>query len=123
MYKGKKVSVIIPALNEEKSIARVINDLPKYIVDEVIVVDNGSSDNTASAAGNAGAIVVKEDLKGYGAACQKGISRAVNPDIIVILDADNRDYPEKEGVLLEPIIEEDFDMVLSSRALGRAEKG
>lgn len=123
MYKGKKVSVIIPALNEEKSIARVINDLPKYIVDEIIVVDNGSSDNTASEAGNAGAIVVKEDLKGYGAACQKGISRTVNPDIIVILDADYSDYPEKIGILLDPIIEEDFDMVLSSRALGRAEKG
>jgi glycosyltransferase involved in cell wall biosynthesis len=123
MYKGKKVSVIIPALNEEKSIACVINDLPKHIVDEIIVVDNGSSDGTASAAEDAGAIVVKEDLKGYGAACQKGISRAVDPDIIVILDADYSDYPEKICILLDPIIEQDFDMVLSSRVLGKAEKG
>ena len=123
MYKGRKVSVIIPALNEEKSIACVINDLPKHIVDEIIVVDNGSSDSTASAAEDAGAIVVKEDLKGYGAACQKGIFRTVGPDIIVILDADYSDYPEKIGILLDPIIEQDFDMVLSSRVLGKAEKG
>ena len=123
MYKGRKVSVIIPALNEEKSIACVINDLPKHIVDEIIVVDNASSDSTASAAEDAGAIVVKEDLKGYGAACQKGIFRTVGPDIIVILDADYSDYPEKIGILLDPIIEQDFDMVLSSRVLGKAEKG
>jgi glycosyltransferase involved in cell wall biosynthesis len=123
MYKGRKVSVIIPAFNEEKSISCVINDLPKHIVDEIIVVDNGSSDSTASAAEDAGAIVVKEDLKGYGAACQKGISRTVDPDIIVILDADYSDYPEKIGILLDPIIEQDFDMVLSSRVLGKAEKG
>ncbi len=123
MYKGKRVSVIIPALNEEKSIAFVINDLPKHIVDEIIVVDNGSSDSTASSAGDAGAIVVKEGLKGYGAACRKGISRTVDPDIIVILDADYSDYPEKISTLLDPIIEEGFDMVLSSRVLGKAEKG
>jgi glycosyltransferase involved in cell wall biosynthesis len=123
MYKGKRVSVIIPALNEEKSIAFVINDLPKHILDEIIVVDNGSSDSTASSAGDAGAIVVKEGLKGYGAACRKGISHTVDPDIIVILDADYSDYPEKISILLDPIIEEGFDMVLSSRVLGKAEKG
>jgi glycosyltransferase involved in cell wall biosynthesis len=123
MYKGKKISVIIPALDEETSIANVINDLPKDIVDEIIVVDNGSSDNTGSVAENAGAKVVKEDVKGYGAACQKGISSAAVSDIVVILDADYSDYPERIRILLDPLIEQDFDMVLGSRVLGNAEKG
>lgn len=123
MYKGKKVSVIIPALNEETSIANVIHDLPKGIVDEIIVVDNGSSDSTGSVAENAGAKVVKEGVKGYGAACQKGISCATVSDIIVILDADYSDYPERISILLDPIIAQDFDMVLGSRILGNAEKG
>ena len=123
MYKGKRITVIIPALNEEQSIPMVINDLPKDTVDEIIVVDNGSSDNTVSAAEKKGARVVKEDTRGYGAACQKGISCAKNPDIIVILDADYSDYPEKISVLLDPIIEQNFDMILGSRTLGRAEKG
>ena len=123
MYKGKKISVIIPALDEETSIANVINDLPKEIVDEVIVVDNGSSDSTGSVAEKAGAKVVKEGVKGYGAACQKGISCSGVSDIIVILDADYSDYPDRIGILLNPIIEHDFDMVLGSRILGNAEKG
>ena len=123
MYKEKRISVIIPALNEETSIASVIDDLPKDIVDEIIVVDNGSSDRTASVAENVGAKVVREGVKGYGAACQKGISYAAVSDIIVILDADYSDYPERIGILLNPIIEHDFDMVLGSRILGNAEKG
>lgn len=123
MYKHKKISVIIPALNEEKAICHVINDLPDNLVDEIIVVDNGCTDNTALVARNAGARVIKEGIKGYGAACQKGIACAATSDIIVILDADYSDYPEKINLLLEPIIEQDFDMVLSSRTLGVAEKG
>ena len=123
MYKGKRISVIIPALDEETSIVYVINDLPKDIVDEIIVVDNGSRDKTVSVAEKAGAKVVEEDVKGYGAACQKGISCAAVSDIIVILDADYSDYPERISLLLDPIIEQDFDMVLGSRFLGKAEKG
>lgn len=123
MYKEKRVSVIIPALNEEKSISDVINDLPKDIVDEVIVVDNGSSDNTAALAESSGARVLKENVRGYGAACKRGISCAVDADIIVILDADYSDYPDRISLLLHPILEGDFDMVLGSRTLGKAEKG
>ena len=123
MYKKHKISVIIPALNEEKSIPLVINDIPKDIVDEIIVVDNGSMDNTTSVAEKAGAIVVREEIKGYGLACQRGISSAGSADIIVILDADYSDYPDRINLLLAPIVDQDFDMVLSSRNLGNAEKG
>ena len=123
MYKDNKISVIIPALNEEKSISHVINDLPKDIVDEIIVVDNGSTDNTASVAAKEGTIVVKEEIKGYGAACQRGISSAESPDIIITLDADYSDYPDRIDLLLEPIAEQGFDMVLGSRTMGKTEKG
>ena len=123
MYKNKKISVIIPALNEEKSIPLVINDHPKGIVDEIIVVDNGSSDNTPLVAEKAGAVVVREETKGYGLACQRGISRAKASDIIVILDADYSDYPDRINHLLAPIVDHGFDMVLGSRTLGNTEKG
>ena len=123
MYKNNKISVIIPALNEEKSIQLAINDLPKDIVDEIIVVDNGSSDNTLLVAEKAGAKVVRENIKGYGAACQRGISSAESPDIIVILDADYSDYPDRISLLLDPIVDHGFDMVLGSRTLGNVEKG
>ena len=123
MYKGHKISVIIPALNEEKSIPLVINDLPKDIVDEIIVVDNGSSDNTADAAERAGALVVKEEMKGYGAACKRGIANAESGDITVILDADYSDYPDRINLLLDPVIDQNYDLVLGSRTLGNTEKG
>ena len=123
MYKGNKISVIIPALNEEKSVSHVINDLPQDIVDEIIVVDNGSTDDTASVAAEAGAKVVREEIKGYGAACHRGLSNAGSSDIIVILDADYSDYPDRIDLLLEPISEQGFDMVLGSRTMGNTEKG
>ncbi len=123
MYKEKKISVIIPALNEEKAISHVINDLPRDIVDKIIVVDNGSSDNTSSMAEKAGAVVVREELKGYGAACQRGILISEPSDIIVILDADHSDYPDRISKLLDPIVDHGFDMVLGSRTMGNAEKG
>ena len=86
------------------------------------MVDNGCSDNTALVAEKAGAIVVKENVKGYGAACQKGISCAESSDIIVILDADYSDYPDRINLLLDPIVDQGFDMVLGSRTMGNAER-
>ena len=68
-YLGKKIAVVIPAVNEESSIGKVINDLPKEI-DLVIVGNNGSTDSTADVAREAGAVVVLEEEPGYGAACQ-----------------------------------------------------
>lgn len=119
--------VIIPALNEEDAIARVIEDIPSEIVVEIIVVDNGSSDKTMTVAAAAGATVLSEPLRGYGAACLKGIDyvkeMAPNTEIIVFLDADYSDHPEEMSAVIEPILAKDIDMVIGSRALGEREKG
>jgi len=119
-----KIFIIIPAINEEQSIAKVINDIPKKAVTEIIVVDNGSSDNTMSEAESAGATVLKENERGYGAACLKGIQYINNKktdsdDIIVFLDGDYSDYPGQMTKVIKPITEENYDMVIGSRILGR----
>ena len=123
----KIVDVIIPAFNEEESVSLVINDIPKDLVRDIIVVNNNSSDRTAEVAKAAGAIVTDETNKGYGSACLKGIDRIksnpVPPDIVVFLDADYSDYPQEMGALLEPIVKEDKDLVIGSRALGNKENG
>ena len=119
-----KVVVIIPAFNEEESVAKVLRDIPTDLVDEVIVVDNDSTDGTAEAARAAGATVVHEPQRGYGKACLTGIDYAskVPPDVVVFLDADYSDFPQEMGALVRKI-EEGYDMVIGSRVLGRAEKG
>ena len=112
------INVIIPAYNEEHSIAKVIGDIPN-IVDEIIVVDNNSIDNTATQAKKAGATVLREPRKGYGYACLKGMDYIVNqdikPDIVVFLDGDYSDYPEELTKLVAPIIEDDIDFVIGAR--------
>jgi len=120
-----RISVVIPAFNEEKSIPLVIADIPKEWIDEVIVVSNNSSDNTDEVARNAGATVLRENRKGYGWACLLGIDYAVSKgtDIIVFLDGDYSDYPQQIPEVLAPILEEDIDLVIGSRALGKREKG
>ncbi len=121
--------VIIPAFNEEESIGKVIEDIPKELVSEVVVVNNNSTDGTAANAASAGATVIDEAQMGYGYACLRGIHYAKNkeenerPDIIVFLDGDYSDYPEDMRGLVKPIIENDVDMVIGSRTLGNSEKG
>jgi len=121
----KKTFVIIPAINESSSIDKVILDIPKEIIEEIIVVDNGSEDDTISVAKNAGATVLMEKEKGYGAACLKGIdyiSQKENineDDIIVFLDGDYSDYPGEMNIIIEPILKESYDMVIGSRVLGK----
>ena len=124
MHHNPKISVIIPALNEEESIGQVLNDIPGEIVEEVIVVDNGSSDNTVTVSKGLGANVILEPLKGYGAACLKGISiLKQDTDIVVFLDADYSDYPQDLHTVVKPIIDDDAEMVIGSRMLGVRKKG
>ena len=123
----KKTDVIIPVYNEERSIGLVIGDIPKDDVNEIVVVNNLSTDNSADVAKNAGATVIDQDQRGYGNACLKGIeyinSKSDKPDIVVFLDGDYSDHPEELPLLLKPIVEEDYDLVIGSRVTGRQEKG
>ena len=121
-----KIVVIIPAYNEENSIAKVVNDIPAGLVHEVVVVNNNSNDDTVVNARKAGATVLNEARPGYGYACLKGIEYIKqlqpSPDIVVFIDADYSDYPEEMPLLVQPIID-GMDMVIGSRALGKKEKG
>ena len=119
-----KVSVIIPALNEEETIAMVVRKVPLETADELIVVDNGSEDDTAIRAREAGARVVTEPRRGYGRACAAGI-RALCPDceIVVFLDGDGSDCAEFMGHLVEPINQGQYDFVIGSRTRGRRQTG
>lgn len=110
------VTTIIPALNEEPSIGKVIAAIPDW-VNEIIVVDNGSSDDTARVAADAGATVVSEPRRGYGQACQRGLAHVKASDVIVFLDADYSDYPGEMDLLVEPILSGQADMVVGSRTL------
>ncbi|HEA30231.1 MAG TPA: glycosyltransferase family 2 protein [Leeuwenhoekiella sp.] len=120
------IRVIIPAYNEADSIARVINDVPA-IVDEIIVVNNNSIDTTMANAKNAGATVLSENRRGYGYACLKGMDyvakQTTKPDIIVFLDGDYSDYPEQLTALVQPIIEQNIDLVIGARIKHLREKG
>ncbi len=120
------IKVIIPAFNEEESIAQVIKEIPSA-VSEIIVVSNNSTDSTETVAKEAGATVLKEPQKGYGYACLKGMDYIANtdpkPDIIVFLDGDYSDYPEELTNIVAPIIEQDVDLVIGSRVKKLREKG
>ena len=124
--KEPKITVIIPAFNEEGSIGKVIGDIPK-LVSEVVVVSNNSSDRTEEVAKNAGATVLSEEKKGYGYACLKGIEyiskKIVKPDIIVFLDGDYSDFPEQLLEIVHPIIEDDIDFVIGARVKRLREYG
>ncbi len=122
MRLGQHIAVVIPALNEERAIGRVLAEIPPW-VDRVVVADNGSSDRTAEAASGAGAVVVHEPEPGYGAACLKGIAAAGDADIIVFLDGDYSDHPADMTALVDPIAEGGCDMVIGSRMLGQREVG
>lgn len=122
-----KIDVIIPAFNEEKSIGKVLNDIPKDLVREVIVCNNGSTDQTSQNAKNGGATVLDQPIPGYGNACLKGLAhiaqKEIHPDIVVFLDGDYSDYPEEMELLVQPIIQDGQDLVIGSRALGELESG
>lgn len=123
----KDIKVIIPAFNEENAVGKVVSELPKSWVSEVIVVNNNSTDATSEKAMAAGATVLEEPNQGYGRACLKGIEYIngllEKPNIIVFIDADYSDFPAELPLLIAPILEQNMDMVIGSRELGNRENG
>ena len=120
------IKVIIPAYNEEDSIALVINDIPD-MVSEIIVINNNSSDKTAENAAKAGATVLTELRKGYGYACLCGMDYLAKqskvPDIIVFMDGDYSDYPEELPQVVAPILTNGYDLVIGARTKRLRETG
>lgn len=120
------IKVIIPAIDEGDSIAQVIAEIPNS-ASEVIVVDNGSKDDTAKKAKRSGATVLSEGRKGYGFACLKGMEyvdqQSKKPDIIVFMDGDYSDYPEELDKIVAPILEKNIDFVVGARKKALREPG
>ncbi len=118
------VSLIIPALNEESSIGKVLDELPEGLFSQVLVADNGSTDLTAEVAELRGATVVWEPRRGYGSACLAALEH-LDPcaEIVVFMDADASDVPAEAERLVEPIAQGQADLVIGSRVLGQAERG
>ena len=120
------IKVIIPAINEEASISKVIAEIPK-IVSEIIVVDNGSSDATKNTAKKAGATVLEQPIKGYGNACLKGLEylekSSEKPEIVVFIDGDYSDFPQEMTGILAPILDNKADFVIGARNADLREKG
>ena len=123
------IDVIIPAYNEEESIALVVKELPAGLVRDIIVCNNNSTDDTAAVARAAGATVVDEKRAGYGSACLRGMAHialrpeAEWPDIVVFIDGDHSDYPEQLPEVVAPILNDGIDLVIGSRATGDLEPG
>jgi glycosyltransferase involved in cell wall biosynthesis len=120
-----RIVVIIPALNEERSLPKVLADIPRPLIEEVVVTDNGSTDGTADVARAGGATVVYEPRSGYGRACLAGLAAIAShpPDVVVFVDADYSDRPSEMPELLAPILNNEADLVVGSRVLGEREPG
>ena len=120
-----RIVVIIPALDEEKSLPKVLVEIPVDLIAEVFVVDNGSRDRTADVAREAGASVLREPRAGYGQACLTGIAALAQspPDIVVFVDGDYSDRPSEMRELVKPILDDEADFVIGSRVLGSREPG
>ena len=119
-----RVTIIMPARNEARAVGLVLEEIPRHLVDRVIVVDNGSTDGTAGVATAHGATVVSHPEPGYGAACLAGIAHTTGEtDVVVVLDADHSDHPADLPLLLAPIASGEADFVIGSRILGGAEPG
>jgi len=121
----EKVALVIPALNEEAALHRLLAELPPNFVQWVIVVDNGSTDATAVVAKRCGAIVASEPLRGYGRACWKGFKTAcsLGAEMVIFMDGDGSDNPADLPLMLRPMHEGYADLVIGSRVSERAERG
>jgi glycosyltransferase involved in cell wall biosynthesis len=118
-----RVGVLIPAYNEAGSIARVLAAIPQALISDVVVVDNASTDGTATVARQHGARVVHEARRGYGFACAAGVAALGAVDVVVQLDGDYSDDPRDLPLLLAPLTAGQADLVLGSRTLGSCEPG
>ena len=120
-----RIDVLIPALNEEESLPRVLEEIPWDWVRNVVVVNNGSEDRTPEVARKGGAVVVDEPQRGYGAACLAGLDHIAEdpPDIVVFLDADYSDHPDELPRVVEPILLGDAELVIGSRTIGDRQRG
>lgn len=125
MLADKKIAVIIPVLNEEKTLPLVLADMPADLVDEVVIVDNGSTDTTPRIAEEWGATVLHETKRGYGYPCLKGIEYLISkqPDIVVFVDGNYSDHPDEIIRLVKPMVEGGYDLVIGSRTMGKIEEG
>ena len=118
MRGGRRIAIVIPALDEERVIAQVLGAVPDW-VDRVVVVDNGSTDRTAAIAASCGARVVRESTRGYGAACARGVDSLVGflgpADVVAFLDADGSDDPREVEWLVDPVLRGDADLAVGRR--------
>jgi len=113
MYKGQSITAIIPCLNEEQGIERVLRAMPEF-VDEVIVVDNNSTDRTSDVAASLGAKVIREEVRGYGRAYKRGFASATS-DIIITLDGDHSYPVDALSYLIEALLHLEVDFLNASR--------
>jgi glycosyltransferase involved in cell wall biosynthesis len=118
-----RVALVIPVIDEGATIAGVVHAVPRDVVDDIIVVDGGSRDDTVAAAQGAGARVIVEPRAGYGAACRAGVRAAADCEVIAFIDGDGSDVPADLARLIAPIIAGEQDFVIGSRARGRREAG
>ncbi len=113
MYKGQSIAVIIPCLNEEQGVEKVLRSLPEF-VDEIIVVDNASTDRTSDVAASLGAKVIREDVRGYGRSYKRGFAGAT-ADLIITLDGDHSYPADALSYLIEAFLHLDVDFLNASR--------
>ena len=118
-----RVAAVIPTLDEQEAIAGVVAAIPRDVVDRVLVVDSGSTDDTVARAHAAGAEIVREARRGYGRACRAGAEAAADCDVIIFLDGDGSDCPELIPLLAAPVAEGRADFTIGSRTRGERERG
>src|SRR5258708_3382699 len=123
LKRNKRIAIVIPALNEEGAIHQLLGELPTDEAEWIIVVDNGSTDDTATVAKTGGALVASEPVRGYGRACLKGFSTAceLGAEIVVFMDGDGSDDPADLPMMLPPVLQAKPAMTLGSPLNNRAQ--